>query len=554
MRRFAALYDQLDRASRPAEFPAILAAYFREAPPADAAWALALLMGRKVKRSITHVAIREAAAAAVGLERWLVDACQEETGDLAETIALLLPDAYGGASPDGTDEPLHQVIERRILSLPRLDTTGKRGAMLDAWATMNPLQRGVFLRILNGSLRVGVQASHLVAAMAEVAGVDPQLMAHRISRFRSPDPDDYAALLTGGSKRGTEALRPYPFFSATPLPPETASEIHFLGDPDEWLAEWKWDGHRAQVIVGDGTATIWSKAGEPVTHAFPEVVAAASELPDGTVLDGELLAWENERPLPLGTLHKRILRQANEPRLFPEVPVVFLAQDLLQHCGEDLRGEPLSDRRALLEEILAECPSRGRAIRLSPLLDEHTWAQRAEVRSTLRSLGAHSVLLKRKTSTYQSGRPRGDWWEWKAEPMSVDAVLVMAEAGSGQRSSLFTTYTLAVWDLDELVPIARVASGLDQETMQAIDAWIRQHTLARFGPVRRVEPEHVFEVHFEGIQASDRHRCGLVVRSPRVHRLRADKHIDEADTIDHLRAMLDALGASPPTSAGVRFR
>lgn len=539
MRHFAALYDRLESTTRASERVAALIDYFNAADAADAAWALALLTGRRLKRGITPSDLRDAAAEAAGIERWLLDACVKETGNLAEAVALLLPADFGGSPASGTRESLSVLIEQRILPLPRLDARGKRAALFDAWATMNPSQRLVFHKILHGPIRLGLQTNQIIKALAAVAGTEEPIMAHRLSGYWNPAADDFIGLLTGQAHQESLTARPYPFFVASPLPADTTAAIEQLGDAEDWIAEWKRDGLRAQLLIREGTTLLWTKGNELITPAFPEIASAAHELPPGTVIDGELLAWEQSWPLPFSALQKRLTQKSSELRLFPEVPVAFLAQDLLEYGSEDLREEPIEDRRALLAELLA-ASTANRAIRLSPTIEAGTWQAIIAEHQRLREHGAQSLLLKRKGSRYRAARQRGDWWEWKADPLSIDAVLVMAERGPGRRADLFTGYTLAVWDLDELVPIAKASSGLDEDTIARIDAWIRKHTLERFGPVRRVEPEHVFEIQFEGIQLSDRHRSGLKLRTPKLRRWRRDKHIDEADTIDRLRELLEA--------------
>ncbi|MGP1346486.1 MAG: ATP-dependent DNA ligase [Phycisphaerales bacterium] len=545
MRRFCALYERLDATTRSSEKVAALAAYFGEADAGDAAWALALFLGRRLKRGVSHTLMRDAAAEAAGIERWLLDACHERVGDLSETIALLVPADFGGATPEGTDEALHEVIERRIRPLASLDERGKRAALRDAWSAMNPWQRFVFHKLLGGALRVGVQRGMLIRALARVAEVDEPTMAHRLSGLWSPDAEGYERLLRGGSMGEAEATRPYPFYLASPLD----GEAEALGDASGWLAEWKWDGIRAQLIRRGDRVLVWTRGDELVTPAFPEIAAAASRLPDGTVLDGELLAWERGRPMPFSALQKRLNRKRYEPMLFPEVPVAFVAYDLLEHAGRDVRTEPLERRRALLAEVVRDRGAGDGTILLSESHDAEDWESLAALRARSRGEGTEGLMLKRCGSAYGTGRTRGDWWKWKVEPYSIDAVLVMAERGHGRRASLFTDFTFAVWDLDELVPIAKAYSGLTDEEFERIDAWIRRHTRERFGPARRVEPEHVFELHFEGLRASDRHKSGIALRFPRMHRWRTDKRIDEADTIERVRALLDG-GETGGSGAG----
>ena len=339
--------------------------------------------------------------------------------------------------------------------------------------------------------------------------------------------------------------RPYPFFLAAPLEDGPAP----LGDPSAWLIEWKWDGIRAQLIRRAGAVHLWSRGEELITHRFPEIAAAASQLPDGSVLDGEVLAFREGRPMPFSALQQRIGRQKQVAQLARAVPVVFMSYDVLELAGEDVRPRPLSERRVMLEALLG--PTRGGdetqaggVLRVSPTVSAASWEDLAKLREDSRARGVEGMMIKRLDSQYGVGRKRGDWWKWKIDPFSVDAVLIYAQPGSGRRASLLTDYTFGVWHEGELVPFAKAYSGLSNEEIDELDRWIRRHTRERFGPVRHVEPVHVFELGFEGIARSTRHRSGIAVRFPRMLRWRKDKPAAEADTLETVKKLLDRPSAT----------
>jgi DNA ligase-1 len=347
--------------------------------------------------------------------------------------------------------------------------------------------------------------------------------------------------------------RPYPFYLASPLDGDPKG----LEDPAQWVVEWKWDGIRAQLVRRSGSVHLWSRGEELITHRFPEIAAAATRLPDGTVLDGEVLAFRDGRPLPFSALQQRIGRQKQVAQLARAVPVVFMTYDLLEDRSEDIRQLPLDERRGRLEALLVRSREGGTAevqlqrdatadptaagvLRASPTLRARTWDELADVRAESRARGVEGLMLKRRSSPYGVGRKRGDWWKWKIDPFTIDAVLIYAQPGSGRRASLLTDYTFGIWDQGELIPVAKAYSGLSNDEIGELDRWIRRHTRERFGPVRHVEPFHVFELGFEGIARSSRHRSGVAVRFPRMLRWRRDKRPEEADTLDTVRALLDS--------------
>lgn len=528
MRAFADLYTALDETTATGEKVAALAAYFRAAPPADAAWAVHFLMGRRPKRLIGSAKLRAWAAAEAGVADWLFEESYHAVGDLAETITLLLPDT--GAP---SDRPLSEWVEDRLLVLRGQDDAVQRAELARAWRELGRRERYVWNKLLTGSFRVGASARLVVRALSEVSGVDEGTIAHRLMGAWEPSPDFYERLVAADT-RDADVSRPYPFYLAYPLEQEAAS----LGDQAEWLVEWKWDGIRAQLIRRAGKTFLWSRGEELLSGRFPEVEEAAALLPEGTVLDGELLPWADGAPLPFAHLQRRIGRKTLGRKILSEVPVVLVVYDLLEADGEDLRGSALELRRERLSALLTRTPSAGR-LQLSPAVAAAGWGDVELARARARDTGAEGVMLKRRGSVYGVGRRKGDWWKWKVVPHSVDAVLMYAQPGSGRRAGLYTDYTFGVWDAGRLVPFAKAYTGLTDEEIRRVDAFVRRHTLEKFGPVRTVKPELVFELAFEGIQRSSRHKSGIAVRFPRMARWRTDKRPEDADTLETVRGLIE---------------
>ncbi|QOW20544.1 ATP-dependent DNA ligase [Lysobacter ciconiae] len=532
MRRFAALYERLDRTTGTTDKRAALADYFRAAPPHDAAWALWLLAGGKIGGTRARIAttgeLRAWVAEESGNPDWLVEASHHAVGDLAETLALLLDDP---AQP-GEDVGLAEWIEQRLVPVANAEPEMRRAVVVDAWRSLCFRERLAFNKLLTGALRVGVSAGLVQKALAESSGVDVARIAQRMLGRWAPSADFLATLLSEEVQPGDAAL-PYPFFLASPL--EGPAEN--LGAVEDWLLEWKWDGIRLQLIRRGPDIALWSRGEERMDGRFPEIEAAAAELPRDVVIDAELLAWRpgEHMPLPFSALQTRIQRLKPGPKVLATTPVRVTAYDLLELDGEDLRERPLDERRALLEELIDAVDHP--VLQLSSAVEAADWEHAAALREQSRELGVEGLMLKRRDSPYRHGRKRGDWWKWKVDPLSVDAVLIYAQSGSGRRSTLYTDYTFALWDGDTLVPVAKAYSGLTDKEILQLDRWIRGNTLQRFGPVRSVPAEQVFEIAFEGVNVSTRHKSGIAVRFPRIVRWRSDKPAAEADQVDILRAL-----------------
>lgn len=565
MRRFAALFAELDaRTSTRAKVEALVA-YFRDAAPRDAAWAVYFLAGGKPRAVVNSAALREFALAATGLPAWLFEESYQAVGDLAETIALLLPPPTRRA-----DGSLADWVEQRLLPLRGRAPAEVLAALAGYVEELDTAERFLLFKLIGGGFRVGVSRLLVTRALAEQAGVDAKVIAQRMIGYTddlvAPSAERYLALLATEAGGRRDDGHPYPFFLAHALPLSIEQFDDALGPPADWLIEWKYDGIRAQLVKRGAAVYLWSRGEELITERFPEIERSAHALPDGTVLDGEVLVWRDGAPQPFALLQKRITRKSVTPKVLAEAPAAFIAYDLLELDGVDLRERPQRERRARLMEIAAR-----HGIAVSPAVEAGTWDGIAALRTGARERGVEGLMLKHLASTYRVGRTkdaeRANWWKWKLDPYAVDAVLVYAQRGHGRRASLYTDYTFAVWDrppanaeeaqrvvdaiaageaaadlqsrgLPVLVPFAKAYSGLTDEEIRQVDAQIRRTTLEKFGPVRTVVPTLVFELGFEGIQRSARHKSGIAVRFPRMLRWRHDKPVAEADTLAMLQALL----------------
>jgi DNA ligase-1 len=535
MKEFTDLYLALDQTNKTNEKVEAMVGYFSRASAEDAAWAIYFLSGRKPRQIVPTAKLRAWAAEIAGVEDWLFELSYDAVGDLGETIALLLPDN----SATGTDLSLSHWIEKRILPLRDLAEAEQHEAVAQAWSELDADQRFVFNKFITGSFRVGVSQLLVVRALAQVAGIEKEIIAHRLMGSWSPSADFYLNLVEGAAASDADLSRPYPF--------HLAHQIDFpledLGAISDWQAEWKWDGIRAQLIRRAGESFLWSRGEDLVTERFPEITGASFNLPDGTVLDGEILPWKDGAVLPFAQLQRRIGRKTIGKKLLEEVPVVLLCYDVLEFRGEDIRPKPMRERRAILTEILANLPDEAKkSLLLEPVVAAKDWNELAEIRAESRSRKVEGFMLKRLDSTYRVGRPRGDWWKWKIDPLTIDAVLIYAQRGTGKRASLYTDYTFGVWRDGELVPFAKAYSGLTDAEIRRVDHFVRNNTIETFGPVRSVTPQLVFELGFEGIQRSTRHKSGIAVRFPRILRWREDKKIEDADSLETIYAMLGADG------------
>ncbi|MFO0562028.1 MAG: ATP-dependent DNA ligase [Polyangiales bacterium] len=530
MKRFAALYRALDDASGSNEKVALIREYFRTAPAHDAAWALYLLLDKK-KSALSSGALRQRLMELANIPEWLFEECRSHVGDTAETVTLLLhmlPEAERDATL--SERSLHEWMEKEIPSCPRDDVDEQRAALGRFWRGIDARDALVLNKVLTGAFRVGVSVGLVQKALGEALAVDGTRIQHALTGEWSPSEELFAKLASESAT--SDVSKPYPFMLAHPL------EEDFVFEPERWQVEYKWDGIRGQIVKREGRVYLWSRGEELVSEAFPDLCEPLASLPDGTVIDGEILAWDAEakRPALFSVLQTRLQRKKLTAAHLREAPAHVIAYDLIEREGADLRERPLSERRALLEALIAAqgSPVLSLSERFSPKDREALEA----LRESAREHGAEGVMLKEHTSGYQAGRKRGLWWKHKRDPMTVDAVLVYAQAGSGRRANLFTDYTFALWKDGELVSFAKAYSGLSDDEIAELDKWIRKNTREKHGPVRVVEPVHVFELAFEGIAKSARHKSGLAVRFPRILRWRRDKPASEADTVERAEALL----------------
>lgn len=539
MKLFTELYNELDQTNKTNEKVEALKNYFAVAEKSDAAWALYFLSGRKPRQIVPSKKLREWALQLSGIPEWLFDESRDTVGDGAETIALLLPN---NAEIDET--PLRELVEEKLLPLRGADEETQKKEVLAAWARMNYSQRLIYNKLISGSFRVGVSQLLVVRALSQLSELPTDIIAHRLMGDWSPSAEFFAHLVNPELDADeTPVARPYPFHLAH----QVDFDLNDLGDISEWQAEWKWDGIRSQIIKRESQVFIWSRGEDLISERFPEIAEAAEFLPDGTVLDGEILPWTGERVLPFTELQRRIGRKNLSAKILTEIPVVLQIYDLLEYEGRDIRSFEINTRREFLEKVIENLPDEARKIfRPTEIVEASDWEDLAKIREKSRELGVEGFMLKRKSSPYRTGRHRGDWWKWKIEPMTIDAVLLYAQKGTGKRSGLFTDYTFAVWDENEkeLVPFAKAYSGLTDAEIRRVDNFVRRNTKETFGPVRSVTPKLVFELAFENIQKSTRHKSGVAVRFPRILRWREDKTIKDADSIKTIHELLENVGAA----------
>jgi DNA ligase-1 len=564
MKRFAQLFAELDRSTATLAKVDALKRYFASAAPRDAAWAVYFLAGGKPRQVVPNAVLWATACRRAGIDDWLFDACYQAVGDFAETVAHVLPPP-GRTSGLG----LAEWVEERLLPLRGLSPVEQSDRVAAYWDELDDAGRFLFNKLIGGEFRIGVSKLLVQRALAEGSGVDAKLVAQRMMGYTdkgaTPSAERFAQLTASAEPGPLDVGQPYPFFLAHPLDFAVEQFEAKLAAPEQWQVEWKYDGIRAQVVKRASRVWIWSRGEELVTERFPEVVAVAQRLADGTVLDGELVAWSEGRVLPFALLQQRIGRKSLTKKVLDDAPVAFIAYDVLEDGGADLRELPQHARRAVLERIVAAHPG----LVVSPVETRPDWPAYAELRGEARARGVEGFVLKHREARYGTGRRKqddlagGTWWKWKIEPFSVDCVLVYAQPGHGRRASVYTDYTFAVWsrtpqgadevqaaldaiaarrapedDALQLVPFAKAYSGLTDEEFRRVDRVIRRDTVEKFGPVRSVRPSLVLELGFEGIQKSARHKSGIAVRFPRMLRIRDDKPLHEADTLASLEALL----------------
>ncbi len=551
MKAFAELYLRLDATTSSNAKLQALQDYFSQAPAEDAAWAVYFLAGGRPRQLVPTRLLRDIATRLAALPEWLFEESYQAVGDLAETFSLLLPEAE-----HSSDAGLAHWVEDELLPLRGQPAEIIEQRLPSLWAQLDRHSLLVCLKLVTGSFRVGVSKLLVTRALAQLSGIDAKQVAQRLVGYTDlshrPTADGYRALVAPptAQEHAQRGGQPYPFFLAHALQQPVEQFDALLGPVADWQAEWKWDGIRAQLVKRDGQLWIWSRGEELVTEHFPELHALATSLPDGTVLDGEIVVWKPDEGSnanavqPFALLQQRIGRKTLGKKLLADAPVALLAYDLLEWHGEDWRNRPQRERRQQLEAVVADC--QAPVLQLSQVLEARDWADLARQRELSRGLGVEGLMLKARDALYGVGRTKdmGVWWKWKIDPFTVDAVLIYAQRGHGRRASLYSDYTFAVWDAPpgsperNLVPFAKAYSGLSDAEMRSVDAIIRKTTIETFGPVRSVTPSLVFELAFEGIALSRRHKSGIAVRFPRMARWRQDKPVEEADDLATLQALL----------------
>jgi len=530
MKKFAQLFTNLDQTTKTTLKVESLVDYFGVASDKDKLWAIGILSHRRPKRSVKVSLLREWAAEIADIPEWLFNESYNSVGDTAETIALVLPIAN-----ESNDLELFQWIDQLIALYDKEDEEKKR-FVLGAWSQMNYAERFVFNKLITGGFRVGVSQKLMMKALAKFTDQEENAIAHRLMGDWTPQSTTYEQLILSENILD-DISRPYPFYLAYAL----ESEVEKLGEPDMWQVERKWDGIRGQVIIRSGNIFVWSRGEELVTDKFPEYKVLVDLVPDGTVLDGEILPYRDGRPLSFNKLQTRIGRKNVTKKILAEVPVILMVYDILEFDDIDIREQPLSYRRDVLEKMVADIED-NEILRISEKISFSEWKTVAEERDLSREHISEGLMLKRLDSPYRIGRKKGDWWKWKLDPLTIDAVMLYAQKGSGRRAGLYTDYTFAVWDGDNLVPFSKAYSGLKDVEFREITRWVNKNTKEKFGPVRSVIPELVFEIAFEGINKSSRHKSGVALRFPRMLRWRKDKKVKEANTLEDLLQMLEQYG------------
>ena len=529
MKEFAELITRLDQSNKTSDKLEALGEFFATATDSDKVWAIAIFTHRRPKRQVSTRQLREWSQEMAGIPDWLFDESYHSVGDLAETISLLLPHPTATSERNLTDW-IHFLFQ-----LERLNDGNKKAHILEAWSQLNQTERFIFNKIITGGFRIGVSQSLITNALATHLNRDKSSIAHALMGSWNPEQISFSSLFDKGDGN-QDISKPYPFFLAHPLEKEPEE----MGSPDDWQVEWKWDGIRGQLIRRAGETFIWSRGEELVTEKFPELMDLGSFLPDGTVLDGEIIVFQAGKPLPFGLLQTRIGRKNLSKKILTEAPVSLLAYDILEYGGKDIRAISLKKRREILEVLYSKTSHPN--LEISQTISLNSWSEYTEIRRNSRNELAEGLMLKHLDSAYETGRKRGSWWKWKIEPLTIDGVMIYAQKGHGRRADLYSDYTFAVWDGENLVPFAKAYSGLTDAEMREVDQFVKKNTREKFGPVRTVRAELVFEIAFEGIQVSPGHKSGIALRFPRILRWRKDKPAQEANTLQDLKDLLKQYG------------
>lgn len=534
MQLFAKMFERIDQTTGTNEKVAAMAEYFSTAELEDKIWASLLLRGRVHRTPLTSHRMRAAFARLSQAPKWLLEECFSHVGDTAETLALLMNSGVLKVDTTPQERSLHVWMTEELVGLRTLDDAELDQRLLALWRSTKPEEWFLMNKLLTGAFRIGVSERLVLKALAQATGESESVWHQWLLGKSERDFEELKRVFRGEAPK-RETLQAVPFCLAAPL------EVSFFEteQPQNYLAEWKWDGIRAQIIKKEDKVWIWSRGEDMITESFPEIKQMAASWPEDAILDGELLVWDKDKPADFHVLQQRLGRKRLTLDILQSAPVTFMAYDFLHLNGEDLTQLPLSARRTHLERFVTEHP-RERLI-LSPPVRFETWDELRRIQQSAREQAAEGLMLKNLNSPYISGRKRGVWWKFKVEPYTLDAVLLYAQAGTGKRSNLFTDYTFALWREDQLVPFAKAYSGLDNKEIEELDRWIRRNTKEKFGPVRSLKIEHVFEIAFEGIAPSTRHKSGIAVRFPRILRWRKDKLPKDADRLDDAWKLINGI-------------
>lgn len=535
MKALTQLFLELDRTNSTKNKVTILRDYFIKQHPSDNAWTIFILTGKKIPKRIKTSDMKVWVQTFTDTPLWLFEECYAMVGDLAETITLLINDSHRTQLETHT-KSLTAWMEECIVPLAQKTELEQEAIVTNIWRSLPANETFIFNKLSSGGFRVGVQAKLVFRALGEAYALDPNLLATRAIGNWAPS-EKFFTQLVADAAQDQNTFRPLPFCLAYPveLDESTATPLQ-LGDISDWQIEPKWDGIRGQLIHSDEEDFLWSRGEEIITHSFPELIEAVQSHSDRFIIDGEIIAWKDGQPLPFSQTQKRIGRKVVGNKIRQDVPVAFLAYDCLRLNDRDLREQSMTTRRRCLEKLVMSIDDPR--IMLSPLIEKDTWKALSLEIENSREKKIEGYMLKKKNAPYHVGRVKGDWWKWKVAPLTLDAVMIYAQAGHGRRAGLYTDYTFAVWKDDQLVPIAKAYSGLSDKEIVSLNKWIKKHTKEKFGPVRQVKAEQVFEIAFEGIQRSPRHKSGLSLRFPRIKRWRSDKPAAEADSIETLITLL----------------
>ncbi len=542
MKQFATLVNILATSTKTTDKLQALQHYFAVAADKDKVWVIAIFSGRRPKRIINSTILQKWCIETIGITQWLFDECYHTVGDLAETISLLLPEPEI-PNKDTSEHSLSYYLET-FIRIEKEAESVKKQFITDTWQQMDRREIFVFNKLITGGFRIGVSQKMMVNALAKTVSISPSIIAHRISGHWDAATTLFDNLLSE-NVAAADFSKPYPFY----LSYAVEEDLKSLAEENQWQAEWKWDGIRGQLIKRNNDFFVWSRGEELLTEKFPEYNDFKNLLPEGTVIDGEIISLAAPveegvfKPLPFAALQTRIGRKHLTKKQLTEAPVGFIAYDLLEYMGEDIRYKSMTERRNLLEQIIAQ--TNHPVLHISPVIQFESWEKLRNIRTTSRDTGSEGIMLKRKNSPYQVGRKRGDWWKWKIDPLTIDAVMIYAQKGHGRRSNLYTDYTFAVKDGDKLVSFTKAYSGLTDKEFAQVDAFVKRNSIEKFGPVRTVKPELVFEIAFEGIAASKRHKSGVALRFPRMNRWRQDKKPTDINTLDDLKEMLKNYAPTP---------